>query len=79
MIRFERSVFIMDEFNFYNSENDGYRGGLGGYVDPDPVIPNTPFQTGTQSPRKKKGGAARVVALTLRTRCSLPSASSTVS
>ena len=55
----------MDEFNFYNSENDGYRGGLGGYVDPDPVIPNTPFQTGTQSPRKKKGGAARVVALVL--------------
>ena len=55
----------MDEFNFYNSENDGYRGGLGGYVDPDPVIPNTPFQTGMRSPRKKKGGAAKVVALVL--------------
>ena len=27
----------MDEFNFYNSENDGYRGGFGGYVDPDPL------------------------------------------
>ena len=23
----------MDEFNFYNSENDGYRGSLGGYTD----------------------------------------------
>ncbi len=55
----------MDEFNFYNSENDGYRGGLGGYMDPDPVIPNTPFQTGMRSPRKKKGGAAKVVALVL--------------
>ena len=21
----------MDEFNFYNSENDGYRGGFGSY------------------------------------------------
>ena len=55
----------MNDINFYNSENDGYRGGLGGYVDPDPVIPNTPFQTGMRSPRKKKGGAAKVVALVL--------------
>ena len=56
----------MDEFNFYNSENDGYRGGFGGYVDPEPVIPGTPFQTGMQPPKKKKkGGAAKVIALVL--------------
>ena len=24
----------MDDFNFYNSENDGYRGGFGDYSDP---------------------------------------------
>ena len=57
----------MDEFNFYNSENDGYRGGFGGYTDPDPVMPNTPFGTdGMQPPKKKKrGGAAKVIALVL--------------
>ena len=56
----------MDEFNFYNSENDGYRGGFGGYVDPEPGMPNTPFSTGgMQAPRKKKRGAAKVVALVL--------------
>ena len=54
----------MDEFNFYNSENDGYRGSFGGYVDPEPVMPNTPLSTGG-TPRKKRGGAARVVALVL--------------
>ena len=54
----------MDEFNFYNSENDGYRGGLGGYVDPEPVVPNTPFQTGPRTPKKKRG-AAKVIALVL--------------
>ncbi|MCI8303301.1 MAG: PDZ domain-containing protein [Lawsonibacter sp.] len=55
----------MDEFNFYNSENDGYRGGLGGYVDPEPHPPGTPFQAGMQPPGRKKRGAARVVALVL--------------
>ncbi len=56
----------MDEFNFYNSENDGYRGSFGGYVDPEPGMPNTPFSTGgMQPPRKKKRGAAKVVALVL--------------
>lgn len=56
----------MDEFNFYNNENDGYRGSFGGYVDPEPVVPNTPFATGgMQPPRKKKGGAAKIVALVL--------------
>ena len=55
----------MDEFNFYNSENDGYRGGFGGYVDPDPA-PNTPFGTGgARPPKNKKGGAARIIALVL--------------
>ena len=51
----------MDEFNFYNSENDGYRGGFGSYEDP---VPNTPFQPGSRPP-KKKSGAAKVVALVL--------------
>ena len=56
----------MDEFNFYNSENDGYRGSFGGYVDPEPAMPGTPFSTGgMQPPKKKKRGAARVVALVL--------------
>ena len=56
----------MDEFNFYNSENDGYRGGFGSYADPEPVIPGTPFATGgMRPPKKKRGGAAKVVALVL--------------
>ena len=53
----------MDEFHFYNSENDGYRGGFGGYVDPEPVIP--PSAGGMQPPKKKRGGAAKVIALLL--------------
>ncbi|MEY8401852.1 trypsin-like peptidase domain-containing protein [Oscillospiraceae bacterium 44-34] len=55
----------MDEFNFYNNENDGYRGGLGGYMDPEPAVPNTPFGTGGTQPPKKKRGAGRVIALVL--------------
>ena len=56
----------MDEFNFYNSENDGYRGSFGSYADPEPVIPGTPFATGgMRPPKKKRGGAAKVVALVL--------------
>ena len=56
----------MDEFNFYNSENDGYRGGFGGYVDPEPVMPGTPLSTGgMKPPKRKKNGAAKVVALVL--------------
>ena len=54
----------MEEFNFYNNENDGYRGGFGGYVDPAPVVPGTPFGAGGP-PKKKKGGAAKIVALVL--------------
>ena len=53
----------MDEFKFYNSENDGYRGGFGDYVDPGPSVGNA--QTGGQPPKKRKGGAARIVALVL--------------
>ena len=26
-----------NDFNFYNSENDGYRGGFGDYTDPAPT------------------------------------------
>lgn len=55
----------MDEFNFYNSENDGYRGGFGGYTDPEPAMPNTPFTTGQPAPKKKRGGAGRIIALVL--------------
>lgn len=56
----------MDEFNFYNSENDGYRGSFGGYVDPEPVMPGTPFSSGgIQPPKRKKGGAVKIVALVL--------------
>ena len=51
----------MEEFNFYNSENDGYRGGFGDYVDP---VPNTPFQPGSRPPTNKSG-AAKVVSLVL--------------
>lgn len=56
----------MDEFNFYNSENDGYRGGFGSYEDPVPTPPGTPFSSGgAQPPKKKRGGAAKVIALVL--------------
>ena len=58
----------MEEFNFYNSENDGYRGGLGGYVDPEPVTPGASFSSGGMQPpkkNKKKGGAGKVIALLL--------------
>ena len=55
----------MDEFNFYNSENDGYRGGFGGYVDPEPGMSGTPYSTGPMQPRHKKGGAGKFIALVL--------------
>ncbi|RKI68776.1 PDZ domain-containing protein [bacterium 1xD42-67] len=54
----------MEEFNFYSSENDGYRGGFGDYTDPVPPMPDTPLRTGPRAPRKKRG-AAKVVALVL--------------
>ena len=52
----------MDDFNFYNSENDGYRGGFGDYTDP---IPTT---GGPAQPEKKPGGhknGKRIAALLL--------------
>ena len=49
-----------DEFRFYNSENDGYRGGFGDYTDP---IPTTGGPVEPQSP--KKGGWKKAVALAL--------------
>ena len=38
-----------NEFNFYNSENDGYRGGFGDYTDPTP----NPVNPGPEAPKKK--------------------------
>ena len=56
----------MDEFNFYNSENDGYRGGFGDYVDSIPAPGGgAPGQNNTTPPKKKKGRAGRIVALIL--------------
>ena len=50
-----------NEFNFYNNENDGYRGGFGDYTDPVPATP------GPEAPNKKpgKGFSKKVVALVL--------------
>ena len=53
----------MSDFNFYNSENDGYRGGFGDYTDPIPTS-GGPVDPDSKPP-KKKGKAARVVALVL--------------
>lgn len=52
----------MDDFNFYNSENDGYRGGFGDYSDPIPTS-GGPVQPG-QAPHKK-GSGKRIAALIL--------------
>ena len=55
----------MDGYNFYSSENDGYRGGFGGYTDPDPNAPqNFPTQPVPQPP-KKRGSAPKVIAILL--------------
>ena len=51
-----------NEFNFYNSENDGYRGSFGDYTDPIPTT-GGPVQPG-KAPKKKKTGL-RVAALLL--------------
>ena len=53
----------MDDFNFYNSENDGYRGGFGDYSDPIPTS-GGPVQPG-QAPNKKGGSGKRIAALIL--------------
>lgn len=56
----------MDEFNFYNSENDGYRGGFGDYTDPAPgAQPQYQFNQQPGQPPKKKGKARKIIALVL--------------
>ena len=57
----------MNDFNFYNSENDGYRGGFGDYVDPIPggQAQNTQQPDSSGQPPRKKRGAGRIVALIL--------------
>ena len=53
----------MSDFNFYNSENDGYRGGFGDYTDP---IPTGGGPVGPEhQPPKKKGNGKRIAALVL--------------
>lgn len=55
-----------NEFNFYNSENDGYRGGFGDYADPSPAPVPGPVGTGPESPRKRPGRfTKRAIALLL--------------
>ena len=54
----------MDDFNFYNSENDGYRGGFGDYVDPAPAGQPQHSDPQPTGPRKKKRGM-RIAALVL--------------
>ena len=51
-----------NEFNFYNSENDGYRGGFGDYTDP---IPTTGGPVPPQKAPKKKKTGLRIAALLL--------------
>ena len=51
-----------NEFNFYNSENDGYRGSFGDYTDPIPTT-GGPVEPG-KGPKKKKTGL-RIAALLL--------------
>ena len=55
-----------NEFNFYNSENDGYRGGFGDYADPSPAPVPGPVGPGPESPRKRPGRfTKRAIALLL--------------
>ena len=58
----------MDEFNFYNSENDGYRGSFGDYTDPTPGSQSQyrysqPVDPG--QPPKKSGMAKKIIAVAL--------------
>lgn len=55
-----------NEFNFYNSENDGYRGGFGDYADPSPAPVPGPVGPGPESPGKRPGRfTKRAIALLL--------------
>ncbi len=44
-----------NEFNFYNSENDGYRGGFGDYTDPIPTT-GGPVRSLEKAPRRRRPG-----------------------
>ena len=52
-----------NEFNFYNNENDGYRGGFGEYMDPVPVTPGPEAPQNQKKPGK--GFSKKIVALVL--------------
>ncbi len=53
----------MNDFNFYSSENDGYRGSFGDYSDP---IPTQGGPVGPEhKPSKKKGAGRRIAAILL--------------
>ena len=52
-----------NDFNFYNSENDGYRGGFGDYTDPAPTGPSV--SGGPEQPRKRRGFSTSTAALLL--------------
>ena len=52
-----------NEFNFYNNENDGYRGGFGEYMDPVPVTPGPEAPQNQKKPGK--GFSKKIVALLL--------------
>ena len=57
----------MDEFNFYNSENDGYRGSFGDYTDPNPQSPNHQSPdpgTPNRNPRRNTA-TSRLIAMAL--------------
>ena len=55
-----------NEFNFYNSENDGYRGGFGDYADSSPAPVPGPAGPGPESPGKRPGRfTKRAIALLL--------------
>ena len=52
-----------NEFNFYNNENDGYRGGFGDYMDPVPAVPGPEEPQNQKKPGK--GFSKKIVALVL--------------
>ena len=55
-----------NDFNFYNSENDGYRGGFGDYVDPAPGAPDPNASSGPEASKKRPNRfTKRAIALLL--------------
>jgi len=55
-------MMIVNDFNFYNNENDGYRGSFGDYTDP---IPTSGGPVGPEQPPKRGGSGRRIAALLL--------------